>query len=387
MTPPPLSLYIHLPWCVSKCPYCDFNSHELKTGAPPDRYIDTLLADLEADLPLVWGRTVVSIFLGGGTPSLFSPDQVERLLTGVATRVTLRPDVEITMEANPGTLECGRLADYRAAGVNRVSLGVQSFDDDALKSLGRIHSGAAAADAVAEALDAGFNSVNLDLMYALPNQSMQAMEADLHRALALGVPHLSHYQLTLEPNTRFHHQPPAGIPDIDRSADMMDHAQRRLEDAGFEQYEVSAYAQPGHQCRHNLNYWRFGDYLGIGAGAHGKITDGASGRILRRLKQRHPRSYLDSADRVVEDRELTVSERPFEFLLNALRLKQGFTVQEFEQNTGVPFAQVEPDIRREADLELLDVDDQRIKASARGYLFLNEVLERFLPGDEGDVAA
>ena len=328
----PIAVYVHLPWCVRKCPYCDFNSHAAPGDIPENTYVQALLADLDCDLDLAAGRRVGSVFLGGGTPSLFSPEAIGALISGIAARLPLAPDAEITMEANPGTVEHGRFSGYRAAGINRVSLGAQSFDAEALKALGRIHGPGEIGLAVAELAAAGIDNFNLDLMYALPGQSREGALADVEAALALGPAHLSHYQLTLEPGTAFYHRPPA-LPDDELAFDMQQDCQQRLAQAGFGQYEVSAYARPGRQCRHNLNYWRFGDYLGIGAGAHGKATVG--GAIIRTEKPRSPREYLQGGGASgARRRSVAVAELPFEFMLNALRLQEGFELAGFEQATG-----------------------------------------------------
>src|SRR5690349_6854568 len=327
-TLPPLSLYVHLPWCVRKCPYCDFNSHEQRGVLPFGAYIDALLADLDHDLPLAWGRTVHSVFFGGGTPSLFPPEAIDAFLQQAAARLRFAPDAEITLETNPGTAEHGRFEGYRAAGVNRLSFGIQSFDDACLQRLGRIHDSREAEAAVRMARDAGFDDFNIDLMYALPGQDLAMAAADVRRAIALGPTHLSHYQLTLEPNTVFAARPPADIPDHDAAYDIQEHCQAILADAGYAQYETSAYARPGRQCAHNLNYWRFGDYLGIGAGAHGKISTGATGEIRRRWKPKNPRDYLASAGTAAGiggDDAIAPENRPFDYMLNTLRLVEGFS--------------------------------------------------------------
>ena len=343
LIPPPLALYVHLPWCVRKCPYCDFNSHAAKGALPFDDYVDALIRDLDADLPLVWGRVVHSVFFGGGTPSLFPPEAIDRFLQAAAARLRFAPNLEITLETNPGTAEHGRFDGYRAAGVNRLSFGVQSFDDAALQRLGRIHDSAEAERAIKLAQDAGYDNFNIDLMYALPEQTLAQAEHDLERAFALQPTHLSHYQLTLEPNTVFFARPPQGIPDDDDAWDMQEHCQRLLAAAGYAQYEVSAYARPGRQCAHNLNYWRFGDYLGIGAGAHGKISSGAEQQVLRRWKHKHPQSYLASAGSAAAiggDEHVPAARLPFEYMLNLLRLHEGFRLSDFEACTGLP-AQVQ----------------------------------------------
>src|SRR5690348_5205961 len=333
---PPLSLYIHIPWCVKKCPYCDFNSHNAPQALPQDEYVAALLADLDQDLPLAQGRPLQSIFFGGGTPSLFSPDSIARILDGAAQRLAFAPGIEITLETNPGTVEHGPFAGYRNAGVNRISFGVQSFDDDALKRIGRIHDAQQAERAVKSAQDAGIENLNLDLMYALPKQTLAGALADVEKGISLQTPHLSHYQLTLEPNTAFAANPPP-LPDDDSAWDMQEACQTRLAQAGFAQYEVSAYARDGRECMHNLNYWNFGDYLGIGAGAHAKLTH-ADGTIRRRWKLRAPRGYLEyagTARGIGGDNVVTTDQLPFEFMLNALRLNAGFALADFEARTGL----------------------------------------------------
>ncbi|MEM7706513.1 MAG: radical SAM family heme chaperone HemW [Pseudomonadota bacterium] len=375
---PPLSLYIHLPWCVRKCPYCDFNSHQLKGDAPTTDYVEALLTDLEADLPRVWGRTVSTIFIGGGTPSLFPAKDIERLLSGVAARIAIRPGAEVTMEANPGTLESGPLADYRAAGVTRLSLGIQSFNDRLLEKIGRIHSADCAEQAVREALKVGFEGINIDLMFGLPGQTTAEMVADLERALALDPGHISHYQLTLEPNTLFHRTPPAKLPDADLSWEMTEQAHQLLADAGYERYEVSAFARPGQACQHNLNYWRFGDYLGIGAGAHGKITSAAEGSVKRLVKQRHPATYLAGPERVIQTTTLGPDDLVFEFMLGALRLRAGVAVSDFTRRTGLTMAQLEPELHIGVEKGWLNVDAERIAPSELGYQYLNDVQGLFL---------
>jgi putative oxygen-independent coproporphyrinogen III oxidase len=323
---PPLSLYVHFPWCVRKCPYCDFNSHTLQGELPESAYIEALLCDLAAQAEDVQGREVVSVFFGGGTPSLFSPDALARLLGALQATLRFTGDAEITLEANPGTIERGRFADYRAAGINRVSLGAQSFDDESLQRLGRIHAAADTRRAVAELNAAGIENFNLDLMYALPQQSVDAALADIDMALQLEPTHLSHYELTLEPGTVFAGLPPAGLPDADSALQMQLACQQRLAEAGLRQYEVSAYAREGRQCRHNLNYWRFGDYLGIGAGAHGKCTRVREDalRIERTWRAREPRRYLSSLPAIPQRRTVPCADLPFEFLMNTLRLLEGF---------------------------------------------------------------
>ncbi len=336
---PPLSLYVHLPWCVRKCPYCDFNSHEQRGALQFEAYVDALIADLDHDLPLVWGRTVQTVFFGGGTPSLFPPAAIDRFLQLASARLRFAPGAEITLETNPGTVEHGPFAGYRSAGVNRLSFGVQTFDDACLQRLGRIHSSGDAERAVKAAQDAGFENFNLDLMYALPGQDLAMALHDIERAIALQPTHVSHYQLTLEPNTVFAARPPAGLPDEDLGWDMQEACQARLAEAGFAQYEVSAYARPGRQCAHNVNYWQFGDYLGIGAGAHGKLTLGAAQQVLRRWKVKHPTDYLRKAGTAASiggDDVLDAGRLPFDFMLNALRLNGGVPLAMFEARTGLP---------------------------------------------------
>lgn len=381
LAPPPLSLYVHLPWCVRKCPYCDFNSHAAKGALPLDAYIDALVADLDFDLPLAWGRIVHSVFFGGGTPSLFPPEAIDRFLQQASARLRFAPDVEITLETNPGTVEHGPFAGYRAAGVNRLSFGVQSFDDGCLQRLGRIHSSGDAERAVKSAQDAGFDNFNLDLMYALPQQTLAMALDDVERALALSPTHLSHYQLTLEPNTVFAARVPAGIPDEDSAWDMQEACQARLADAGFGQYEISAYAREGRQCRHNLNYWRFGDYLGIGAGAHGKLTLGATQQVLRRWKLKHPTDYLAKAGTAAAiggDEYLTAQRLPFDFMLNALRLNEGVPMAMFEARTGLPAAAIAERVALARARGWLEADGDWLRPTELGRRFANDVIGLFL---------
>jgi len=383
---PPLSLYIHMPWCVKKCPYCDFNSHGLRSEPPPyANYIGHLLADLDADLrdfgAATHGRPVVSVFFGGGTPSLFSPELIARLLDGVRQRLPLADDAEITLETNPGTVEHGRFDGYLKASVNRISFGVQSFDDDKLKRLGRIHSASEAEAAVKSAQDAGYANLNLDLMYALPQQTLDGALADVERAIALAPTHISHYQLTLEPNTAFAANPPP-LPDDDHAWAMQEACEARLAAAGYGQYEISAYAQPGRRCAHNLNYWQFGDYLGIGAGAHGKLSDAATGQVHRRWKTRGPRAYMEAAAgpaRIGGDNAIAAAELPFEYMLNALRLVDGVPMTDFAARPGLPpehIAATLADARRRG--WLID-DPQHLRTTTLGQRFLNDVIARFLP--------
>ena len=380
---PPLSLYVHLPWCVRKCPYCDFNSHEIKNTIPEWAYVDALIADLEQELPAIWGRPVETVFIGGGTPSLFSPEAIDRLLSQFRALLALPAAAEITLEANPGAVETGRFAEFRAAGVNRLSIGIQSFDDGMLAKLGRIHDARQAVIAAETAHAAGFAELNLDLMYGLPGQTVEQALADLERALALRITHLSHYQLTIEPNTRFAHTPPT-LPDDDAIWEMQQTCQTRLAADGFENYEVSAYARSGHRCRHNLNYWRFGDYLGIGAGAHAKISSAQTQRIVRGAKLRHPREYLAAANgakRIADERVLSRQEAGFEFMLNALRLSDGFEVPLFARHTGLPLSTVETPLQEAEARGLIERDMHIIRPTALGRRFLNDLTALFLPED------
>jgi oxygen-independent coproporphyrinogen-3 oxidase len=377
---PPLALYVHVPWCLRKCPYCDFNSHEIRGGIdalPEVEYVDALLHDLELALPAIWGRRVISIFIGGGTPSLLSAAAVDRLLAGIRARVPLQPDAEITLEANPGTFERDKFAGFRAAGVNRLSLGVQSFSQRHLKALGRVHDADEAATA-ADAAMAIFGNVNLDLMYALPQQTADEAAHDVARALAFGTPHLSFYQLTLEPNTLFHHYPPE-LPDEDAAADIEAAVESALAAAGYEHYETSAHAKPGAQCRHNLNYWRFGDYLGIGAGAHSKLS--LPDRVLRQVRWKQPQQYLDAIARnvpLVEETIVTRDAIGFEFMLNALRLTAGVATPLFAAHTGYPIAIVQREIAEGVRRGLVDPDPTVIRATPLGRRFLNDLQALFL---------
>lgn len=378
-TLPPLSLYVHLPWCLKKCPYCDFNSHEMPVEqVPQQRYIDALLADLEAALPLVWGRTVHSIFLGGGTPSLFSPDAIDQLLSAIRARVRLEAACEISLEANPGTFEKDRFRDFRGAGVNRLSIGVQSFHDDFLKRLGRVHDRAQAMASVQEAAQV-FETFNLDIMYALPGQSLGDLKRDMQTALAFGAPHISIYHLSIEPNTYFAKYPPQ-IPEDDLAYEMLDQITEMTTAAGLQRYEVSAYARPGHPCRHNLNYWQFGDYLGLGAGAHSKLS--FAHRIIRQQRFREPGLYMEKAlagHCLAQETQLSRADLPFEFMLNALRLKEGFQPQLFLERTGLPLSAIESGLQEAQAKGLLERDLTRIKPSAHGFDFLNDLQTLFLP--------
>ncbi|MFC4765345.1 radical SAM family heme chaperone HemW [Dyella koreensis] len=382
---PPLSLYVHMPWCVKKCPYCDFNSHGLRSEPPPYAlYTDLLLADLDADRidfgAALEGRTVQSIFFGGGTPSLFAPELIARFLDGVRERLPLADNAEITLETNPGTVEHGRFDGYLAAGVNRLSFGIQSFDDDKLKRLGRIHSAAEAEAAVKSAQDAGYDNFNLDLMYALPEQTQEGALADVERAIALQPTHISHYQLTLEPNTAFAANPPP-LPDDDHAWAMQEACEQRLAATGYGQYEISAYARHGRRCVHNLNYWQFGDYLGIGAGAHGKLSDATGSKVQRRWKTRHPRAWLDAAGgpgRIGGDNPVAGDELPFEYMLNALRLIDGVPMAEFAQRTGLPLERIAEPLAQARQRGWLTQDLRRLQTTPLGQRFLNDVIASFL---------
>jgi oxygen-independent coproporphyrinogen-3 oxidase len=371
---PPLALYVHIPWCVRKCPYCDFNSHERTGSLPEAEYLATLFRDLEASLPQVWGRRVVSIFIGGGTPSLFSPGSIDALLSGVRARLALDPQAEITLEANPGTVEAARFRGFRNAGVNRISIGVQSFDERMLAALGRIHSADEARRAI-DAAAASFDNVNIDLMYALPGQTPAMARADLDEALRFSLPHVSAYQLTIEPNTVFWSKPPA-LPEHDVAADMQLAAEESLRAAGYEHYETSAFARPGRRCRHNLNYWQFGDYLGIGAGAHGKLS--FPDRVTRHARAKQPNEYM-KPDARVEESVVSVAELPFEFMLNALRLVEGFDAALFSERTGLPIHLIQSSLEAVEKKGLVERDWKRIRPTERGRRFLNDLLEGFLP--------
>ena len=375
---PPLSLYVHLPWCIKKCPYCDFNSHEM-AGAdmPEQRYIDALIADLEASLPLIWGRSVHSIFIGGGTPSLFSPAAIDRLLGELRARLRLDADCEITLEANPGTFEKDRFRAFRSAGVTRLSVGVQSFNDEHLKALGRVHDRAQAIAAVEEAA-ASFETFNLDIMYALPGQTLAGLEKDMRQALALGPPHISIYHMTIEPNTYFAKFPPV-IPEEDLAYAMLDRITEMTAQAGMQRYEVSAYAKPGHRCFHNLNYWQFGDYLGIGAGAHSKLS--FAHRIVRQVRWREPKLYMDKAlagQAVTQENEISRADLPFEFMLNALRLRDGFKLQDFAEKTGLPLSVLQTGLDEADRKGLIERDLISLRPTERGFDFLNDLQSLFL---------
>jgi len=377
---PPLTLYVHVPWCVRKCPYCDFNSHAASGDIPEDAYLAALAADLEQALPLVWGRKVIAVFIGGGTPSLLSEAGMDTLLALLRSHLPVLPDAEITMEANPGTVETARFQAYAASGINRISLGVQSFDDAALKALGRIHDGDAARRAI-DVAQRAVDRVNLDLMTALPGHDMAALKRDVDTALSFGTEHLSLYHLTMEPNTVFAKYPPEGLPDDDLAASMQDTVESMALDAGFEHYEVSAYARPGARCRHNVNYWEFGDYLGIGPGAHGKLS--FHDRIVRQARVKNPEGWMAQAMRrdgshLAHDAVVPPADLPFEFMLNALRLRHGVPVNYFSERTGLALPGIARQLARAADRGLLDPDPTRIAPTALGWRFLNDLQEMFL---------
>jgi oxygen-independent coproporphyrinogen-3 oxidase len=369
---PPLALYVHIPWCVRKCPYCDFNSHERRDALPENEYVARLMLDVESLLPAVWGRRIVSVFIGGGTPSLFSPEAIDALLSGVRARLPLEPGAEITLEANPGTVEAARFRGFREAGVNRISIGVQSFDARMLAALGRIHGPRDARSAI-EAACASFDNVNIDLMYGLPGQTLAMARADIEEAAASGVPHVSAYQLTIEPNTAFWSRPPQ-LPAHDECAEMQLEVESVLGEAGFEHYETSAFAKPGRRCQHNLNYWEFGDYLGIGAGAHGKVS--FPDRVTRHEQAKQPAEYLKGVPR--KDSAVPARELPFEFMLNALRLVEGFPLVLFEERTGLPSLVIEESLKKAEEAGLLERDWKRVRPSVRGQRFLNDLLTLFL---------
>lgn len=379
-TPPPLSLYVHIPWCVQKCPYCDFNSHQVRDGIPEDEYVAALIADLESALPLVWGRKITSVFFGGGTPSLLSGEAIDRLLTAIRTLLPVLPDAEITLEANPGTVEAEKFAAFRAAGINRLSLGIQSFNPAHLKTLGRIHDDHEARRAIGIAAD-HFDNFNLDLMYGLPGQTLEQAVSDVEAALSFSPQHLSCYQLTLEPNTAFAAAPPT-LPEPDRCADMQEAIEARLDAAGYTHYETSAFALPGRQCRHNLNYWTFGDYLGIGAGAHGKLT--LHDRVLRQMRWKQPRQYLSKVAEnspVHEEFSVPAADLPFEFMMNALRLNHGFDPGLFESRTSLPLLCIERELRQAEQEGLLERQPHQLGPTVRGQRFLNRLLTLFLADD------
>ncbi len=375
---PPLALYVHLPWCLKKCPYCDFNSHEQKGAVPEARYLDALRADLEAALPFIWGRRVHSIFIGGGTPSLFSPPSIDQLITDIRARLPLEPGCEITLEANPGTFERDRFRGYRAAGVTRLSIGVQSFNDEKLQAIGRVHDAAQARAAVEEAREA-FDTFNIDLMYALPGQTPDELKADLQQALAFKPPHLSIYHLTIEANTFFAKHPPQ-VPDDDTAFDMLDIITEQAAASGLDRYEVSAFARTGHRCVHNLNYWQFGDYLGIGAGAHSKLS--FPHRVVRQTRYRDPARYMDQAligAAITQDEEVPRDQLPFEFMLNVLRLKEGFELARFTERTGLPLTALRKALDEAEAKGWLTRDLQWARPTERGFDFLSDLQALFLP--------
>lgn len=384
--PPPLALYIHIPWCVRKCPYCDFNSHEARGSIPEVDYVRALIADLEQDLPRVTGRTVQSIFIGGGTPSLLAAEAVDRLLSAIRKRLPLAEDAEVTLEANPGTVEARKFEEFHAAGINRLSIGVQSFDPDSLQRLGRIHNRREAITAAEAAHAAGLGNFNLDLMYGLPGQSITQAVADIRTAMDLEPSHISLYQLTIEPNTLFHRYPPT-LPDEDLGWEMQQLCQKVLKERGYMQYEVSAYARSGRMCRHNLNYWQFGDYLGIGAGAHGKITDPATGTITRLWKLRQPGDYLRNAHlpgRIGGTTTLGLSDAVLEFMMNALRLVDGFPERLFTERTGLPATAMAGPLRTALEKGLVERYDESVRPTELGQRFLNELLGLFLIKEDID---
>jgi oxygen-independent coproporphyrinogen-3 oxidase len=375
---PPLALYIHIPWCLKKCPYCDFNSHERRDEIPEARYVDALLADLEFALPAIWGRRVHSAFFGGGTPSLFAPEAIDRILAGVRSRVPLVPDAEVTLEANPGTFERARFAGFRSAGINRLSVGVQSFEPKFLSALGRGHDADDARAAAAAAVEI-FGNVNLDLMYALPGQTLADARSDLAQALRFSPPHLSFYHLTIEPNTLFHRYPPT-LPDDETAADIEDAIAQTLGAAGYVHYETSAYAKPGYECRHNVNYWRFGDYLGIGAGAHSKLS--FQKRVVRQVRHKQPQHYIEEVERgspLAEDRTVERGEIGFEFMLNALRLTEGVPVALFAERTGFPLTLVQKALDEAERRGLIERDHEHMRPTPLGQRFLNDLQAIFLP--------
>ena len=388
-TVPPLSLYIHLPWCVKKCPYCDFNSHAVKDDAFPEKtYINALIKDLDSELPRIWGRNIISVFIGGGTPSLFSAKAMDTLFSALRARLALHPEIEITLEANPGTADAENFKAYRDIGINRLSIGVQSFNDKKLHLLGRIHNSAEAEHAYNIARQSGFDDINLDLMFGLPGQTIEQALEDLQTAIALKPDHVSWYQLTIEPNTVFHARPPF-LPDDDDICDMQRQGQRLLAQDGFKQYEVSAYASHRHQCLHNTNYWQFGDYLGLGAGAHSKLTDVARGQIQRYTRHLIPERYITLAgteDMISNSRTLMRDEIPLEFMMNALRLNDGFHPALFMDTTGLPISCIQQPLELAEQKGLIDWNIDRIKPTAQGQRYLNDLLQFFMPVEKQHTA-
>ncbi len=376
---PPLSLYIHIPWCIKKCPYCDFNSHAVKGDTPEAAYIDALLKDLAEDVQrYVITRPISSIFIGGGTPSLFSPESINRLLRGIEQQLPLKPDIEITLEANPGTFESHKFAEFRALGINRLSIGIQTFNDTLLTRLGRVHSGGEALKAAEIAQQSGFDNFNLDLMFGLPGANPEDSQSDVATAISLKPTHISFYQLTLEPNTYFHKFPPQ-LPNDELIFDTQKRGQQLLADHGYQQYEVSAYSQSGLQCKHNVNYWQFGDYLGIGAGAHGKITQTLPQTIIRTVKPKSPEHYLQDTHKLGSSTVIPVAELPLEFIMNQLRLKQGFTAENYFASTGLSISTLEPALSESLQQGLLINQDDRYFCSAQGWNFMDNILEKFMP--------
>ncbi len=377
----PLSLYVHLPWCVKKCPYCDFNSHEHVVDTDTEQqYVDALIRDLEFDLPNIWGRQIVSVFIGGGTPSLFSVAAIDKLMIALRARLNLHPGIEVTMEANPGTAEAEKFTGYRDAGINRLSIGIQSLNDSHLKVLGRIHDSKEALSAVAMAKSAGFDNINLDLMFGLPEQTVDEALADLQQVIDLNPTHISWYQLTLEPNTVFHARPPA-LPDDDHIWEMQQQGQALLASNGYNQYEISAYANDGKRCEHNLNYWEFGDYLGIGAGAHGKLTNVAEGKIERFSRHRIPKRYMELAgsdQALTSSKALTRADLPLEFMLNTMRLVDGVPSNLFLERTGLPLSRIEDQLAKAENMELLDWSVQRLAPTTKGQRYLNNLLSLYM---------
>lgn len=381
---PPLALYVHIPWCVRKCPYCDFNSHEQKDTLPEEAYVDALLDDLTAEMPRIWGRTISSVFIGGGTPSLFSANALDKLMSGIRALTALQPTVEITMEANPGTFEQAKFSDFRALGINRLSIGVQSFNDEHLSALGRIHSGGEAQRAISIAKTAGFDNLNIDLMFGLPGQSPKAALEDVQQAIALKPTHISYYELTLEPNTLFAKHPPT-LPEEDERWKIHTDGMQLLAQHGFERYEISAFAQPRKQSKHNNNYWLFGDYVGIGAGAHSKVSFANTSDIVRRWKHKNPSRYLKGAttnDFVGGENVVTVDDSAIEFMMNALRLKDGFAIPVFEQHTGVSINRWQHQIDDAISKGLLEQSALNLRATDQGFNFLNDLLELFMPVED-----
>ena len=376
---PPLSLYIHIPWCIKKCPYCDFNSHAVKGDTPEAAYIDALLKDLAEDVQrYVITRPISSIFIGGGTPSLFSPESINRLLRGIEQQLPLKPDIEITLEANPGTFESHKFAEFRALGINRLSIGIQTFNDTLLTRLGRVHSGGEALKAAEIAQQSGFDNFNLDLMFGLPGANPEDSQSDVATAISLKPTHISFYQLTLEPNTYFHKFPPQ-LPNDELIFDTQKRGQQLLADHGYQQYEVSAYSQSGLQCKHNVNYWQFGDYLGIGAGAHGKITQTLPQTIIRTVKPKSPEHYLQDTHKLGSSTVIPVAELPLEFIMNQLRLKQGFTADNYFSRTGLSIATLEPALSASLQQGLLSYEDGSYVCSEQGWNFMDNILEKFMP--------